>query len=329
MIKIEVNIANHKYPVFIRDGLLDSPHAYYKITNDCLLITDVNIPKTAIEKVLKSYPIKHVIKLPQGEQNKSLSTYEMILKEMLENGFNKATTVIALGGGVIGDLAGFIASTFYRGVDFVQIPTTLLSMVDSSIGGKVAINIDHYKNMVGAFYQPKAVLIDPFVLSTLPHKELMNGYAEIIKIALIRDKKLFEQLKQPHDINEIIAKAITLKKDVVVKDTYDQNIRNLLNYGHTIGHALETIHFPNFLHGECIAYGMRLMAKGTAFEEELLDVLKKYQLDMEIPYDKNTLYSIILKDKKLKHNTLTIALVEEVGNGFIKTIDKESFKFFL
>ena len=327
MKKLTVNFGTSKYPVYIADNIIKT---LQHIPGDLLLITDTNIPKDKITTIQTQLSPKHTITLPPGENSKSLKTYESIIQTLLEKDFTKSTTIIACGGGVVGDLSGFIASTFYRGIDYIQIPTTLLAMADSSIGSKVALNINHNKNIIGAFYHPKAVYIDPTFLTSLPKRHLANGYAEIIKMALIKDASLYKALQDNTiPFETLITKALTIKKALVEQDPYDTSQRHLLNYGHTIGHALETHHYPTYLHGECIATGMKCMARNTPIESSLTTLFEKYDISTTIPYDKETLFKHIKHDKKRLGETITIALVEKPGNGFIKTININDIKQYL
>ncbi len=326
MKKMTYNFANRKVRIFLATDLLDHLTETYQTTHEGFIIADEKVPKHALDKLKNHYDIKHTIRIPSGDGSKSLSHYEAIIDVMVEKEFTKATTIFAVGGGMIADLCGFIASTYYRGVHLVHIPTTLLSMVDASIGGKTALNFQPYKNIIGTFYQPKAILIDPNLLDTLPKRHFNNGFAEIIKIALVKDAKFFDDLL--HDrliLEDIITRAIELKGAIVEEDTFDKSVRHLLNYGHSIAHALESHYGTTYLHGECVAYGIKQMSEGKPYYKDLLTVLKRYQLDLDIPYKKEALFKHILHDKKRSKNILSIALVDEPGKGYIKDIAVETF----
>ena len=239
---ITINIPNKEYKVHINNGLLSDIDKYIDVFREIVIVTDDFIPKQYL-KVLKSKIANPLIfEVPMGESSKSIDIAYQIINEMIESKISRGALIIALGGGVIGDLTGFIASIYMRGIDFIQIPTTLLSQIDSSVGGKVGINSGNMKNAIGAFYQPKVVLIDPETLNTLSEKEFNNGMAEMIKYGLIADKSLFYDVleKDIHEnIEYYISKCVEIKRDIVIKDELDTGIRQILNFGHTIGHALE------------------------------------------------------------------------------------------
>lgn len=312
--------------IYLKNNLLDQLDKTYKTCHEGFIIADERVPKEVLEKLKSHYDIKHMIRIPSGDGSKSLSHYEAIIDVMVEKEFTKATTIFAVGGGMIIDLAGFIASTYYRGLELVNIPTTLLAMVDASIGGKNALNVQPYKNIVGTFYQPKAILIDPTLLKTLSPRHYNNGLAEIIKIALVKDAKFFKDLlDESLTLDVMITRAIEIKTGLVEADPYDHNVRHLLNYGHTIAHALESHYGTTYLHGECVAAGIKQMAKPYSFYNDVVTLLKRYQLDFDIPYRKEALFKHILHDKKRSKDELSIAIVEEIGKGYIKTIPVDDF----
>ena len=219
-----------------------------------------------------------------------------------------------------------------RGIDYIQIPTTLLSQIDSSVGGKVGINSEHMKNSIGSFYQPKVVLIDPDTLKTLSIKEYNNGISEMIKYGLIADKSLFYDILDKNindNIEQYICKCIEIKRDIVEKDEFDNGIRQILNFGHTIGHAIEQDSQYSLLHGEAIAVGMNLMSTKNMYHNDLVRILNKYSLPLTYDYDLETIYNYIKTDKKVINNKLNLIVVEQVGNGLIKTIDIKEIKEYL
>jgi len=256
-ITIKVNLNNNSYPIIISKNLLNNAGAEIKKAipkaKRFLLITDKNIPKTYIRSILSSIKSKdkYLFTLSAGEKSKNMNFTHAIIKNLFKYNFNRDDCVIALGGGVIGDLSGFASSIFKRGVNLVQIPTTLLAQVDSSIGGKTGINSIEGKNMIGTFYQPKLVLIDPITLKSLPHRHLVAGYAEILKYSLIMNKKFFSWLeKNSHavinltDMNLVmhaIKESCRSKAIIVQKDEKEKNLRAILNFGHTFAHAFEAV----------------------------------------------------------------------------------------
>jgi len=242
---------------------------------------------------------------------------------MLDHGFSRRDCIVAVGGGVVGDLCGFAASTYMRGIDFYNIPTTLLSQIDSSIGGKTAINFSGVKNIVGAFYQPKKVLIDPNLLQTLPPRQIANGLAEAIKMALTCDQELFE-LFETQDVeshmDEIILRSLEIKKSVVEQDEKEAGLRRILNFGHTVGHGIESSEgMSELYHGECVALGMLPMC-AEALRPRVAKVLKKCGLYRKLQYDWEKITQAAFHDKKADGDQVTVTMVLEPGNYVIRTV---------
>ncbi len=326
---IEVKGIEHSYKVHIENGLLNNlPLNKSKPT---LLLSDDGVPKTYIKTVQHTLNPETTHIVASGERAKSLANYEDLVRSMEKNELGRDCRIIALGGGVINDLGGFVAATYKRGVELVLIPTTLLAMADASIGGKFALNTNASKNTIGTFYTPSHVFIDPETLDSLPQKHLANGMAEILKIALVRDAKLYEKLCHGVSFKDasIIHKAITLKKALVEKDPRDQNNRALLNFGHTFGHAIETVTSYEHLHGYCIAAGMKIMAKGKSYEKSLHDVLELYGLNKYIRFNREEVLQQVRFDKKRSGGQMTIVEVKTPGNGFLKRIDLNDLSEYL
>lgn len=268
------------------------------------------------------YCIKH------GEKSKNLATYADVLNFLASQNLTRSDLIIAFGGGVVGDLAGFAAATYLRGVDYVQIPTSLLAMLDSSVGGKTAVDLPLGKNLVGAFYQPKAVLCDIDFLKTLPHSEMLNGMGEAIKYGAIFDKKLFEELQKNGLSNpiDIISRCVELKADVVARDTFDKGDRALLNFGHTLAHAIEKHSAYNIPHGVAVGIGMYLITdlseklslsqSGTA--NSIAAALQNNK--MPYTYDEASVYELFClaaNDKKRSGNDISLVYAEKIGKGKI------------
>ncbi len=282
-----------------------------------------------------------LIAIPSGEENKHLRSAEHIWDQMLSFGGDRHSLLINLGGGVIGDMGGFCASTFMRGIDFVQVPTTLLSMTDASIGGKLGIDFMGFKNMIGLFNDPKCILIDPIFLSTLPFGELRSGFAENLKHGLIADQNFYREikdldLKDAIDWNPIIERSVQIKKEVVTKDPFERGYRKILNFGHTIGHAVESFHLiagQLLLHGEAIAVGMFCEAylsrevgllDNESFHDLIQDILDIYPVVDHSIWDLDELINLMRKDKKNRNQTLQFSLVEDIGHCvYNKEIKKE------
>jgi len=324
MKKVRVPLVGKEYDILIGKGLLHNIDTYINPDNEIVIISDDNIPKKYMNII---QPLLHnplTLFIPEGETSKCMEMAQLLINQMIENGVTRQCTIIALGGGVVGDLAGFVASIYMRGVDFIQIPTTLLSQIDSSVGGKVGVNTPHMKNAIGSFKQPSLVLIDSTTLETLPQNQISSGIAEMIKYGLIASKPLFEDLLNKNifeNIDDYIFKCVTIKKDIVLEDEFDNGQRQILNYGHTIGHAIEQYSNYELLHGEAVSIGMIKMSVGMSYYHQLLEILNKYNLPTSYEYDKEVIYNYILTDKKATQAMLNIIIVENVGNGYIKPIE--------
>ena len=323
MKKVHISLKENGYDVLIQKGLLNSIDEYIDKTKEIVIITDDNIPRKYLNIIKPKLNNPLTLFVPQGEQSKSMETAYLLLNKLVENKITRGVLIIALGGGVIGDLAGFVASIYMRGVDYIQIPTTLLSQIDSSVGGKVGINAEEMKNAIGSFKQPKLVLIDPNTLETLTDRQISSGVSEMIKYGVIANKQLFldvltEDIFQ--NIEDYIYECVSIKKRIVVEDEFDYGLRQLLNFGHTIGHAIEQYSNYDLLHGEAVSIGMVLMSKDKPYYKLLLEVLNKYNLPTSYEYDKASIYNYIVTDKKASKHNLNIIIAEELGKGLIKTI---------
>lgn len=314
------------YPVIF--GKLQNIPSEFNTKRKCLIVTDGNIPEEYIKTLEKQCDYPVTVKFEAGEKSKNKDTLFMLLDIMLNNSFDRTDCVIALGGGVTGDIAGLSASLYMRGVDFYNIPTSLLAMVDSSVGGKTAVNFSDVKNSVGTFYPPKAVLIDTALLETLPEREYGNGMAEVIKTAALFDKEMFSFLEKSdinavkNSIDEIVYKCIQHKKRIVEEDEHERKIRKVLNFGHTIGHAIE-ICDSSLLHGECVALGMLSMSENEA-HERLLNVLKKYSLIRKTNAQKEEICEKLIHDKKTAGSKITVVKVKEIGSFVTESADIQS-----
>ena len=330
--KLEIKMNSHQYDVVIEKNSLNEVNKYFDLSRKVLILTDSGIPSEYVKKIVDvtKEPIVHIIE--QGEASKSFNNFEKILDVMIENRFSRSDCVVACGGGVVGDLAGFVASVYMRGIDFYNVPTTLLSQVDSSIGGKTAIDKLGYKNVVGAFYPPKKVLIDSNVLKTLDQRNLHAGLVEALKMGLTCDKTLVDLIKESNslleDIDEIIIKALQVKKYVVETDPYEQNIRKVLNFGHTVGHAVEAHQNYNLLHGECVGIGM-LYFVNDDLKQEITTILNKYNLPTTTDISSDELYNYITLDKKRTNDDISIVLVNKIGTYEIKKIKLTDIKQYL
>ena len=280
-----------------------------------LIVTDSKVPKEYSETVAKQCKIPFIVTIKEGEASKCFDNYKMLLEKLVEYDFTRSDAVIAVGGGVVGDLAGFVAASYMRGVDFYNIPTTVLSQVDSSIGGKVAIDFSGYKNLVGAFYPPKAVVIDPETLKTLPERQISNGLAEAVKMALTSNAELFDIFENENimeNIDRIIEESLKIKRFVVENDEKETGLRKILNFGHTLGHAIE-VQNDGLYHGECVALGMLPMCSNNT-RKRLIKVLEKLNLPTEISFKTDKIVEAMKHDKKMSGDSITVITVDEIGS---------------
>ena len=316
---INVPTSTGNYNIYLSSGAIDNICEYINISSNqkALIVTDSGVPQEYSQKVASQIPNGIILTIPQGESSKNIETLQLLLKTMVENNFTRSDCVIAVGGGVVGDLSGFAASIFMRGIDFYNIPTTLLSQVDSSVGGKTAIDFMGIKNIVGAFYPPKAVVIDINTLKTLPSRQISNGLAEALKMSLTNDKKLFEIFETQsieENIEEIIYRSLLVKSYVVENDEKESGLRRVLNFGHTLAHGIETANgMEKYYHGECVAMGMIPMCSENV-RNRLIPVLKKLSLPCELSgEDVETVVSACAHDKKMTGKDITIVYVPEIG----------------
>lgn len=330
MKKLHMNLQENSYDIRIDRGCLQHIKEYVNLHRKVMVITDDQVPQQYAKEVLSQCESGHLTIVPHGEVAKSFKIYEDLLKNLLEHKFTRNDCVIALGGGVIGDLSGFVAASYMRGIDFINIPTTTLAQIDSSIGGKVAINLEEIKNIVGAFYQPKAVFIDPNTLDSLPKRHYMNGLVEAIKAGLIYDETLFELFETGdvyQDIESILEKALMVKKDVVEKDEKEKDLRKILNFGHTIGHAIESYyHLDTYLHGECVAMGMLYFLKNEDLKKRFMKLCSTLQIPIQTEFDTEKVYEFLCKDKKADGDHITIVEVEQLGKAKLKDVRLEQVK---
>ena len=326
---LTVTLPHQSYDIIIERGILHKADEHLALNRRVLIVTDSGVPKEYAQTVASLAKEAVIVTVEQGEDSKSLASYEQLLLTMLNHNFTRKDCVVAVGGGVVGDLAGFTAASYMRGVDFYNIPTTLLSQVDSSIGGKTAVNFGGIKNIVGAFYQPKRVLIDPDLLKTLPQRQLSNGLAEALKMALTFDKDLFdlfENEKIETSLDKIIVGSLLIKKDVVEKDEKESGLRRVLNFGHTVGHGIESENARHGLyHGECVALGMLPMCS-EKIRCRLLPIYEKLSLPTKADFDPQNAHAAMLHDKKANGNTVSVITVESIGSFTVKQYDQDALR---
>lgn len=326
---LHMNLGQDSYDIIVRRGILKTAGKYLSLKRKVLVVTDDGVPKEYAKSIAAACKEAYTVTIPSGEASKNFDTLQLLLRSMLQNGFSRSDAVVAVGGGVVGDLSGFAASVYMRGIDFYNIPTTLLSMVDSSIGGKTAIDFDNIKNCVGSFHQPKAVLIDPDVLKTLPARQVSNGLAEAIKMASTFDADLFKLIEENdrEDImNEIISKSLSIKKSVVEKDEKESGIRRVLNFGHTIGHGIESCSNGTLYHGECVSLGMLAMCSPEA-RCRIIKVLQKNNLPTEFGnLNAVRVCEAITHDKKREVDSLKVIYVPKIGTYEIQKVSIAEFE---
>ena len=344
MRKVTVN-ASRTYDVIIEKGILyKAGEVSAKVINPCAaaILTDTNVAPLYAERLENSLAESGFstcrFTIEAGEGSKSAASYLSFLNFLADNKITRTDCIFALGGGVVGDLGGFAAATYLRGIKFIQIPTTLLAMVDSSVGGKTAIDIPAGKNLVGAFYQPSLVLCDYETLDTLPDNIFADGCAEVIKYGIINDKPLFEKLKShiKGQIEDIIENCVKDKRDVVNADERDTGVRQLLNLGHTAAHSIETLSSFEISHGSAVAMGMALVARAAQTlglcpqndVDEIVKLLKDYNLPTECPFSADSLAEIALSDKKRKGGKIDLILPFGIGNSQIYPINVDSLEAF-
>ena len=326
---LRMDLPQGGYDIVLERGALQRAGELLRLDRSVLIVTDDGVPSQYAAVVAECCKRPVVVTVPRGEASKSFAMLEMLCSRMLSEGFTRTDCVVAVGGGVVGDLAGFAAASYMRGIDFYNIPTTLLAQVDSSIGGKVAVNLDGVKNIVGAFYQPKGVLIDPDVLATLPRRQIANGLAEAVKMSLTSDAALFELLEREEAeqvMEQIIEGSLRIKKAVVEQDEKESGLRKILNFGHTLGHGIEAeAGMHGLYHGECVALGMLPMC-ADGVRERLLPVLTRLGLPTKINGDVEGMLDAASHDKKCDGNKISVVWVEEVGSCQLRQMPVEEWK---
>ena len=328
---LRMELGNNSYDIVIERGCLNRAGTLLDLDRKVCVVTDEGVPRQYVDAVAGQCKAPVIITVDMGEQTKTMETVTRICETMLDRGFSRKDCVVAVGGGMVGDLAGFAAACFMRGIDFYNIPTTLLSQVDSSIGGKTGVNLNGVKNIVGAFWQPRGVLIDPDTLETLPPRLRAEGMAEYVKMALCFDEKIFEELEREdrwQDTEKALHSALSLKKMVVEEDEREAGLRKLLNFGHTIGHGVESAAQGSLYHGECVAIGMMPMCS-DAIRARLRPLLEKLGLPTATQLDKDAIWAAMQHDKKSNSTGFSAVFVEKIGKAYAKTISFDDMKTIL
>ena len=333
--------ASRSYPVLIEKGLLDHAGERIRERSDaktaCIVAGEhvAELYGDRLQRALENAGFQ-VLRFvhPSGERHKTLETYGKLMSFLVSKGLTRSDLLISLGGGVTGDLTGFAAATYQRGVDFVQIPTSLLAMVDSSVGGKTAVDLPEGKNMVGAFWQPLLVLCDPALLETLPPEELRCGSAEELKCAVLRDAELFETLSADPALassENVICRCVQIKRDLVEEDEFDRGSRRLLNLGHSFGHAVEACSAYSVLHGQAVAIGMAMIARAAAKKgicaaetaDRIRQGLRALSLPTETEIPRDALLAALLRDKKRSGDTMSLIVPQRIGQCRVEKVPVE------
>ena len=328
--QINIDLAERSYNIYIEDSCIRRAGELFNLDRKCLLVTDEGVPPEYVKTVAAQCREPLVVTVPAGEGSKSFAMLERLLLEMLNAGFTRRDCVVAVSGGMAGDLAGFAAASYMRGIDFYNIPTTLLSQADSSIGGKTAVNLGGVKNIAGAFWQPRGVLIDPLLLATLPERHKAAGLAEIIKAGMIGDADLFRYIGDCRgsggclsgmDVMKVLEAALLVKRRVIQEDERENGLRRILNFGHTIGHGIESV--TGLLHGECVALGMIPMCSPQA-RQLLLPVLDRAGLPVSADCDPGAVFDAVMHDKKMENGGIKAVYVDKPGAAEVQTTAPEA-----
>ena len=348
MENIKVELGKDSYTIAVERGLWDTLGQRIRQVSQAdkaAILTDASVDAlygAGLEEKLRAagFDVRRLV-MPPGEDHKNLETFTRMVRECADFGMTRKDLVISLGGGVPGDLGGYVAASYLRGVAFIQIPTTLLSQIDSSVGGKVAVDLPEGKNLVGAFHQPIAVLIDPDTLNTLPDRFITDGMGEVIKYGCIKDAKFFEFLENENaleHIEDVIETCVSIKRDVVSRDEHEKGERMILNFGHTLGHAIEKLYdFSGISHGMAVAVGMVMLAKagekqgitteGTA--DRIAALCKKYSLPTKESFGFEELANAARSDKKSAGDSISLVLLREIGDSFTRKVELDGLEDFI
>ena len=329
MTNLHLELGERGYDITVGRSLLADAGKYFNLSRKVFIVTDSGVPREYAEAVARAAKEYRIVTVDMGEGAKSPEVFTELLCEMVKFKMTRTDCVVAVGGGVVGDLSGFVSASYMRGIDFYNIPTTLLSQVDSSIGGKTAINLGGVKNIVGAFHQPRGVLIDIDTLKTLPKRQIANGMAEVIKMALTSDAKLFKFLEEneitEENIEQVILASLKIKKSVVEEDERECGLRKILNFGHTLGHAIEAEEeMRGFYHGECVALGMLAVISDEA-RPRLISALQRAGLPTAYGGDLESALGFITHDKKCDADYVSVIFVDTPGSFRIEKMTTAAF----
>lgn len=333
--KLSMRLHERSYDIILKRGALQWVGQLADLDRRVLIVTDSGVPAQYAETVRAQCREGTIVTVPQGESSKSLAVFARLQQAALDADLGRGDLIAAVGGGVVGDLAGFVAATYMRGIDFINCPTTTLSQIDSSIGGKVAVDLGETKNVIGAFWQPKLVVIDPDTLATLPRRQFVNGLAEAVKAGLICDPELFgifEREDPEEKIEEILYRSLQVKKKIVEQDETDRGQRAALNFGHTLGHGIEAVRGVRgrrkngYYHGECVALGMLPMIEDRQLAKRVRAVYRKLGLPARAGYNKEKVLAQMLHDKKAGGGQITLVKVPGLGCWRLDKVPVEALR---
>lgn len=333
--KLSMRLHERSYDIILKRGALQWVGQLADLDRRVLIVTDSGVPAQYAETVRAQCREGTIVTVPQGEASKSLAVFARLQQAALDADLGRGDLIAAVGGGVVGDLAGFVAATYMRGIDFINCPTTTLSQIDSSIGGKVAVDLGGTKNVIGAFWQPKLVVIDPDTLDTLPRRQYVNGLAEAVKAGLICDPELFgifEREDPEEKIEEILYRSLQVKKKIVEQDETDRGQRAALNFGHTLGHGIEAVRGVRgrrkngYYHGECVALGMLPMIEDRQLAKRVRAVYRKLGLPARAGYNKEKVLAQMLHDKKAGGGSITLVKVPGLGCWRLDKVPVEALR---
>ncbi len=346
---VDIDLPHDAYKVFIDEYSLDDLGELCRAVGGadiCCIVSDTNVAPLYLERAKRSIEQQGLraasFVFEAGEQSKTLSTFQAAQSAFAAAGLTRSSLVVALGGGVVGDLAGFAAATYMRGIRCIQVPSSLLACVDSSVGGKTAVDLPEGKNLVGAFFQPEAVLIDTSLLATLPQHFFTDGCGEVLKYGIVFDEKLFSLLETPlkpqdERLVEVISRCVELKRDVVVADEKEAGQRQLLNFGHTLGHAIEKLSNFTITHGFAVACGMVLASRasskrgwlGAADAQRIENTVRAYNLMAQTDMKPDDIFEAALADKKRRGNTMSVVVASAIGKSRIEALNLQDFQEFV
>ena len=324
---LTMDLGKSSYDITIERSALSRAGEIFDLDRKVLVVTDSGVPYKYSQTLASQCRESYVVVVEQGEINKSIVSYTYISKMLLKYGFTRTDAIVAVGGGVVTDLAGFAASTYMRGIDFYNVPTTLLSQIDASIGGKVAIDFGGVKNIIGAFYQPKGVIIDPELLSSLSRRQLFNGAAEAVKMAITFDPELFTIFEQGRfltEIDSVIEKSLIIKKRVVEEDEREKGLRRVLNFGHTVGHAVESASSGKLLHGEAVSVGMIPMCD-FGIRGRVTNTLAMLGLPISTNVEFTKAIQYIAHDKKADGSSINVVYATDIGSFEIRKMPVDEY----